>query len=622
MYRDLREYICRLEQEEELIRIKKFVDSDLEIAEITDRFCKCEGGGKALFFENTRTDFPVLTNMMGSDKRICMALGVGRLEELNERISDMFGKATAPKTVLSDKLKMIPLLGQVANWMPKRKRGKGECQQVVLCGEEVDLGRLPVLKCAPFDGGRFITLPLVHTVDPVTGVGNVGMYRMQLFSKNTTGMHWHRHKTGERHYSEYKRLGKKMPVTVCLGGDPVYTYSATAPLPDNVDEYMLAGFIRKKPVELVKCITNDLYVPADCDFVIEGYVDPSEEKVVEGAFGDHTGFYSLEDFYPLFHVTCITYRKDAVYPATLVGVPPMEDLYIAKATERIFLAPIRLMMQPDITDMFMPWEGVAHNIVLLDIEKKYPGQGFKVASSMWGAGQMMFNKFMLVTSGLAGQLGDKEKIKERLRNISVPDDLLFSKGPLDVLDHTAPAMGFGGKLCIDATEKFSEESFGRYEKDISVPETFALPFGVAEADTKLLKEGWPVLFVYAGRDVDFRQVSQEVMENNGLEGLKFMVLFDEQVAECNYRLLLWLIGNNADAVRDTFIYRNTLVIDARAKFGGLNGFSRRWPNIVAMDKKTIAEVDAKWNEWELGAFISSPSLEYERLLFPGTTDVK
>lgn len=236
---------------------------------------------------------------------------------------------------------MLPLLERMSRWLPRNRRGRGACQQVVRTGDEVRLSELPVLKCWPFDGGRFVTFPLVHTVDPESGVRNVGMYRMQVFSERSTGMHWHVHKTGEKHYRAYRRLGRRMPVAVCLGGDPAYAYAATAPMPDDLDEYLLAGFLRGRPVELVRCLTCDLRVPADCDFVIEGYVDPSEEKAVEGPFGDHTGFYSLEDLYPVFHVTAITRRRDAVYPATIVGVPPQEDAYIAKATERIFLAPIR-----------------------------------------------------------------------------------------------------------------------------------------------------------------------------------------------------------------------------------------------------------------------------------------
>ena len=336
MYTSLGEFICRLEREGELLRIKTRVSSDLEIAEITDRMAKTHGGGKALLFENTDREFPVLTNMMGSDRRMAMALGVGSLDETDRRIDMLLQQAGSPKDAFADKLKMLPMLAEMARWFPRKSARRGECQQVILRGEEADISRLPVLKCWGCDGGRFVTLPMVNTVDPDSGIRNVGMYRMQIFDGHTTGMHWHIHKTGARHYEAYKRLGRKMPVAVALGGDPVYTYCATAPMPDNMDEYLLAGFLRRKPVKLVRCITCDIYIPSDCDFVIEGYVDPAEEKAVEGAFGDHTGFYSLTDLYPRFHITAITHRRDAVYPATVVGIPPQEDAYIAKATEKIF----------------------------------------------------------------------------------------------------------------------------------------------------------------------------------------------------------------------------------------------------------------------------------------------
>ena len=357
MHRSLSDYISLLEREGELVRIAAPVSPVEEIAEITDRVSKMPGGGKALLFENTGTDFPVLTNMFGSARRMALALGVGSLGEFSERVDGLLRQAMAPRPSFADKLRALPLLAGMSRWFPRTVSGRGECQQVVQTGAEASLAALPILKCWPADGGRFVTLPMVNTVDPQTGVRNVGMYRMQVFDDHTTGMHWHIHKTGARHYDAWKRSGRRMPVSVALGGDPAYTYAATAPMPDNMDEYLLAGFLRRRPVKLVKCVTNDIYVPADCDFVIEGYVDPAEEKAVEGPFGDHTGFYSLEDRYPLFHVTALTRRRDAVYPATVVGIPPQEDACIAQATERIFLAPIRMALQPEIRDMTMPEAG-------------------------------------------------------------------------------------------------------------------------------------------------------------------------------------------------------------------------------------------------------------------------
>lgn len=563
MYRNLAEYVAALEKAGELIRITAPADPELEIAELTDRQAKQPGGGKALLFENTGTGFPVLTNMMGSERRICMALGVDRLAEVGERIEALFTDAMRPKAGLMDKLKMLPMLKEVSEWMPRGVSKKGECQQVVYKGDEVDLSKLPVLKCWPHDGGRFVTLPLVHTVDPETGVRNVGMYRMQVFDDRTTGMHWHKHKTGERHYQQYKKRGERMPVAVCLGGDPAYTYAATAPLPDGIDEYMLAGFLRRKPVELVKCLTNDLRVPGDCDFVIEGYVDPAEPKVVEGDFGDHTGFYSLKDLYPQFHVTCVTHRRDAVYPATVVGVPPQEDAYIQLATERIFLAPIRYAIAPEVVDLWMPPAGVAHNIAVCVIEKSYAGQAFKVANALWGAGQMSFNKFLIVLSaedveGISAG-GYADVIRERLHRFDPARDALFSRGVLDVLDHSAPQTGFGGKLCLDLTRKTAEEGG-------------EVPY----------REDIPVEIVWD----DFARAS----------GLSF----DD---------LVWLAAGNTDPGRDvTITEEGVLRLDARFKPAAVE---RGWPNVVTMSPEVIERVDARWAEYGFGgAPLPSPSLRY------------
>lgn len=575
MYKNLTDFINTLEKEGELIRIKASVDPILEIAELTDRQAKSPGGGRALLFENTGTEFPVITNMMGSERRIALALGAadGGVAEIPARIEALFREATAPRRGMMDKLRALPMLGQVSGWMPRSRSGRGECQAVVLQGDDVDLGRLPVLKCWPLDGGRFVTLPLVTTLDPDTGVRNVGMYRMQIFDGRTTGMHWHRHKTGERHYQRYKALGERMPVAVCLGGDPAYTYSATAPLPDGIDEWMLAGFLRQRPVDLVRCVTVPLDVPADCDFVIEGYVDTAQELAVEGDFGDHTGFYSLQDLYPQLHVTCITHRRGAVYPATVVGVPPQEDSYIGWATERIFLEPLRLAVVPELRDMWIPSAGVAHNIVVVTIRKSYAGQAFKVANALWGAGQMGFNKYLIVLSDEGGvPTGEAEyidMIRERLHWFDPERDTLFSRGVLDVLDHSAPALGFGGKLCLDLTTK----------------EGYAQAEGV-----RTRRESIPV----------------EITFDEGVEGLSF----DD---------LAWLAGGNSDPMRDVSISGGVLHIDARVKAitpppDAHTPASRRvWPSVVCASMSTIEMVDRRWDEYGLGEFIPSPSRKYRLL---------
>ena len=579
----------------------------MEIAELTDREAKSPGGGRALLFENTGTPFPVLTNMMGSDRRIAMALGVESVDMLTGRIEELFAALTSPRPDLFDKLRMLPLLGRMSRWLPREVKGRGVCQQVVLQGDAARLDLLPVLKCWPQDGGCFVTLPLVHTLDPDTGVRNVGMYRMQLFSPQTTGMHWHLHKTGERHYRAYQRLGKRMPVTVCLGGDPAYTYAATAPMPDNMDEYLLAGFLRERPVELVKCVTNDLRVPADCDIVIEGYVDPSEEKVIEGPFGDHTGFYSLEDYYPLFHVTAITHRRGAVYPATIVGVPPQEDAYIAKATEKIFLAPIRAAMLPEVRDLWMPEAGVAHNIAVVDIRTDYAGQALKAASSLWGAGQMMFNKFMVVTAS-GRPVRDVAALADLLRRIRIPDDLMFSRGPLDVLDHAAPETGLGGKLMFDATGVDPAAPL----ETVQLPFPFELSDGIVRVDYAL-SESWRVLLLSAPRGV--RPDVFAFLEKNRVEGIKYVILLDEEVDTSRPGDVLWIASSDCDPSRDVTIRDGVVLFDCRSKAGGVNGFLRRWPNVVASSPETIARVDGRWNEYGLGKFMLSPSLHYSRLQY-------
>src|SRR6187455_2980151 len=458
-YRNQQHFIDTLEKEGELLRIKTFVDPKLEMAEITDRMSKQPGGGKALLFENTGYDFPVLMNAYGSERRMCLALGVQHLDDVAKEIESLFKLLSAPKEGILDKLKMLPKLSQFASWMPTVKSGKGECQEVVM--KNPDITKLPVMKCWPEDGGDFLTLPVINTKDPNTGIRNVGLYRMQVFAPTLTGMHWHKHKVSAKHFNEYKKLNKRMPVAVALGGDPVYAYSATAPLPENVDEYMLAGFLRKKKVELVKCITNDMEVPQDADIIIEGYIDPEEEYILEGPFGDHTGYYSLADYYPRYHITCITHRKDAVYPATIVGIPPQEDAWLGKATERIFLMPIKMTMVPEIVDMVLPVVGVFHNLVIVKIKKDYPGQAIKVMHSLWGAGQMMFTKMMVVVDGDVNIHNQEEVARYVSENFDPSMDVMLTQGPVDVLDHSCSVMAFGGKIGIDGTRKLPEEVDGR-----------------------------------------------------------------------------------------------------------------------------------------------------------------
>ena len=624
-YKNLSHFIQTLENAGELIRIKEFVSPHLEITEITDRVSK--SGGKALLFENTGTKFPVLINSMGSYKRMCIALGVNNLDEIGNEIEKIFLQLTSSPTSFTDKLRMLPMLSNIASWMPKVKNGKGECQQVI--NMQPDLSELPILKCWIHDGGPFITLPVVNTKDPLTGKRNVGMYRMQVFDNNTTGMHWHLHKNSARHYHEYKKLNQRMPVSVVLGGDPAYTYSATAPLPDNVDEYMLAGFLRKQKVELVKCITNDIEVPNDADFVIEGYVDPMEELVIEGPFGDHTGYYSLQDYYPKFHVTCISHRKDAVYPATIVGIPPQEDAYIGKATERIFLTPIRMAMLPEIIDMAMPVEGVFHNIVIVKIKKDYPGHANKVMNALWGAGQMMFNKILIVVDSNTDIHNYSHVLNAIAKNVDPSLDIHFSKGAMDVLDHSSTRFAYGSKLGIDATIKLAEEVNAEVDKNlvhqVKVENILQL-LPEIKAIKSLHTEGLPFLLlcVEKKRKAVIRKLTAQLLEEGLISAYKAIVWMDTNVNLSNFEDVVWLFANNIDPERDAFFplkedgnKHAVLVIDGTRKTLEFDNFKRPWPNVVVVDDATIKAVDEKWSNLGLGKLILSPSLKYKALLFKG-----
>jgi len=632
-YRNQQHFIEILEKEGELIRIREFVDPKLEIAEITDRISKTHGGGKALLFENTGYPFPVLMNAYGSEKRMCLALGVSHLDAVAKEIENLFHLLSSPKESLLDKLKLLPRLGQFASWMPKVRSGRGECQEVVLTGADADITKLPVITCWPKDGGPFVTLPVIHTKDPSSGTRNVGMYRMQVFGPQLTGMHWHKHKVSAKHFTEYKKLGKRMPVAVALGGDPAYAYSATAPLPENVDEYMLAGFLRKKKVELVRCISQpDIEVPADADFVIEGYVDPSDELIWEGPFGDHTGYYSLPDWYPRFHITCITHKRNAVYPATIVGIPPQEDAWLGKATERIFLAPMKMTMIPEITDMDMPVEGVFHNLVIAQIQKDFAGQGQKVMNAMWGAGQMMFNK-ILVIADTGVQIQDYLQLARYVfRNLNPSNDVYFSQGPMDVLDHSCSKLGFGGKMCIDGTAKWDEEKDEAkvWQKGLK-PEVEKLRQAFAEihsVNTDLLQLDIPVLIisVQKARKGHIADLHKAIALRADIEGVK-MILYVEHTVDANdLPVALWRFCNNLDPKRDSTTVERPSIHQPDANFAclGLDGtiktkafdnFQRDWPNIIVSDEATIRTVDEKWARLGLGPFLLSPSLKFKNQIY-------
>ena len=485
-YSSYREFVDQLDRAGELRRITEPVATELEITAIADREMKSPGGGKALLFEKPTVNgrvspFPVAINTMGSWTRMAMSMGAETVDAVAAELGALM--KAKPPTSFREAIKLLGTAVELRHARPRRVKD-GPCKEVIhrfdppttraqgwpAAPDVADPGSfnlapptlldLPILRCWPLDGGRFVTLPCVVTQDPDTGERNVGMYRIQIYDDRTTGMHWQLQKVGARHGRRYYETGTRMPVAIFLGGDPVLPFAATAPLPDGLDEFLLAGYLRRKSVDLVKCETNDLEVPANADFVIEGYVDPVEPLRMEGPFGDHTGYYTLPEPYPVFHVTAITHRKDAVYPATIVGIPPMEDFYMGAASVKLFL-PIFKMNFPEIVDIALPAEGVFHNAVFVSIRKTYPMQAYKVMHGLWGMGQMMFTKYIVVVDADVDVQNTSEVLFRLCANTDPQRDAIFTRGPADVLDHATSEIAVGSKMGIDATKKLAGEGFRR-----------------------------------------------------------------------------------------------------------------------------------------------------------------
>jgi len=455
-YRDLRAFIDKLEKEGELKRITAEVDPVLEITEITDRVTK--SGGPALLFERPKgSRHPLLINMLGTERRVNLALEVDELDEVAARIRS-YMDFQSPQGLL-DKLKMLPKLAELGAFFPKTVKS-GPCKEVVR-REDFALSEFPILQCWPEDGGRYITWPLVITKNPETGKRNVGVYRMQVFDGRSTGMHWQTQKHGAEHFRRARsRHGEgKLEIAVAIGSDPATCLSGILPVPPDLDEFMFAGFLRREPVEVVACETVDLEVPANSEIVLEGYVDVNDLRL-EGPFGDHTGFYSQEGDFPVFHVTCITQRKNPVYLTTIVGPPPQEDFWMGHAVERIFL-PVMKMQYPEIVDISMPAEGIFHNLMLVSIRKSYPGQARKIMSAIWSLGQAMFTKVIVVVDDDVNVQNHREVLWKALCAIDPERDIQFVLGPVDTLDHAARRQDFGSKMGVDATRKLSGEGYDR-----------------------------------------------------------------------------------------------------------------------------------------------------------------
>ena len=599
-YPSLREFIFQLEREGELLRIKEPVSPILEITEITDRVSKQPGGGKALLFENVEgSSMSVLINAFGSTKRMNMALGVHDIEDIPKRI-ERYIKIPPPTTFL-DKAKLLPMLLEAAQFPPKFLNTKNPpCQEIVHLGDDIDLGAIPVLQCWPDDAGRFITFPIVINRSADKKIRNVGLYRMQIYDKNTTAMHWHIHKDGAHFFHEYKKQNKIMEVAVALGADPASCYSASAPLPYGIDEFLLAGFIRKKSVPLVKCKTVDLEVPANAEIVLEGYIDPSEMRL-EGPFGDHTGYYSQDGDYPVLHLTAITHRKDPVYLTTIVGKPPQEDFYLGRATERIFL-PLLKTQLPEIVDMDMPVEGVFHNCVIVSIDKRYPMQSRQVMNALWGLGQMSFVKTIVVVDAEVNVHEYEEVAKILLGTVDYETDLFFSEGILDVLNHASDQVLYGSKLGIDLTTKIEGEP--GYGKEVpSLIRTHKLPTPEKVLETfkelkscRVLELQVPILLVA----LDKTTVNQGVefidafLFNPDFSSIETVIVLEGHVDLTNISTVMWKFFNNLDPKRDFHFQKRRLCIDVTKKLPE-EGYQQNWPEEIEMTSEIKTKINNKWH---------------------------
>lgn len=594
MYTDLRSFVAALEGRGELLRIHEPVSAALEITEIADRMVKT--GGPALLFDNVvGKPFPLVIGLYGTRERMALALGAPSLDAIGDRIRDLLDVKLGGG--LFGLASNLPKLKELAALPPKRVRS-GPVQEVVWRGDEVDLTKLPVLTCWPQDGGPFITLPLVISKDPETGEANIGMYRMQVYDKTTTGMHWQRHKTGARHLEKAKRLGRRLEVAVALGGDPALTYAATAPIPPipGINEFSLTGFLRGRSIELTKGVTVDLEVPAHAEFVLEGYIDPNEPWRSEGPFGDHTGFYTLEDLYPVFHVTAITMRRAPLYPATIVGRPPMEDAYLIEASERIFLVPAQLIL-PEVVDYHLPPAGIAHNLVNVVIKKEYPGQAYKVANGLIGLGQMMFAKVVLVTDEPVKPQEHLNFWRTVLKNAVPGRDSQFAKGPIDVLDHASRSWSYGSKLIVDGTVKHDEEGENAAWTPTAERSQADLPAHPDILQQHQIAGGFWFLTTRKERAWQGRELAAWAAAQPEAEGVRLVAVLDHETDPQNFEDSIWTLLNNIDPERDVQILATdhgpVFAVDGTPKLAA-EGFSRAWPEKITMTDEVKKRVDDRW----------------------------
>jgi 4-hydroxy-3-polyprenylbenzoate decarboxylase len=601
-YKRLDEFIVRLEEAGEIIRIKAPVSSELEITEITDRVSKLpHNKNKALLFENVEgSQFPLVINLFGTPRRMAWAMGVDDLDELNQRLGKLID-LKLPKGMGAMMARGGEMLGALrAIGLGPSKVKKAPCQDVIIT-DNPDVNIMPILKCWPKDGGKYITMTSVITREPGTGVRNVGMYRVQVYDGQTLGLHWQRHKGGKEHEESGKQAGQqKVPVAVVLGGDPAEMWCGSAPLPPNVDEYLLAGWLRGRPVEFVKCVSQDLEVPADAEFVIEGWFDPNEHRM-EGPFGDHTGFYTPQDLFPVMHVTAITHRTDAIYPTTIVGKPPMEDAWMGKATERLFLPLMKLFMG-EIVDVNMPAEGVFHNLVIVSIKKRFPGHAQKVMYGLWGLGLMMLAKGILVVDAEVDVQDLAAVANEVITNVDWRRDVTVVDGPVDQLDHSAIWDSYGGKIGVDATRSTKADFMTPYSAPAPIP---AEQVNAAVGDK--WRETHQTLLVALDKarctpKEAMRQLWKLCPDYN-------IIILDADVDINNLSDVAWRTLGNVDWRRDMLIStgevdhfapadgkRGYIGIDATVKTEA-DGHPRPWPEELFMSPEIVERVTKRWKEY-------------------------
>ena len=578
-----------LTKHDELTVIDTPLDIYLEIPHLAYAEVKKEGGGKALLFTNAveektgkKFEEPILMNVFGSYKR-CELLFGRTIESVADEITRLLHMK--PPASFKEKFSMASELFSLKNIFPKKLKGKGECQEVVYQDENIDLSSIPVLTTWEQDGGPFITMGQVYTQSLDGEMVNLGMYRLQVYDKNTLGMHWQIHKDSSHFFDQYQKSGKKMPVSVAIGGDPLYTWCATAPLPYGVNELLMYGLITKKPAQLVKSLTTPLYIPKDVDYVIEGWVD-TEQLKLEGPFGDHTGYYTLEEMYPCMKVSAITTKKDPVYLATVVGKPPLEDKYMGHATERIFL-PLLKTTAPDLIDYYMPENGVFHNLILAKIKTLYPGHAQQMMHAFWGVGQMSFVKHAIFVGEDSPELTEHEAVVEHILNRIDIDDIMISRGVVDALDHSSPKFAVGGKLGLDCTGKEIEKSGISLLSDnelLSKMQTITNEIKDLKQYFTNTKNPVTVITVDKTRNQKLLFEDLKALYKN----IKILVIVDaaNQNDVENTYMLVWRVVNNIDSNRDLYIDSNTLCLDGTNK-NSFDNFKRRWPDDVDCTKEVL-----------------------------------